>query len=586
MHKYAGVFMAILILGLWGCGGGGVSSVTAPPAAPQFSFSLSSPTLRVFQTGPSGGVDLTVTRNGSSGLLSLTVSGLPAGAAAQIEGLGSTTAGTLSITPGTAAAGAYNLKLAMSDGQATVTQPLTLTVGVTTTVDTATTGNLNLFMSTSFQPAEWDYQFFTSFPAATTPLTALGPQHIRIQAVSQGVPQTSASTWSFAILDSVLNPVFTAADHNPEFQIAVAPAFLDDPSGHLLPANFSQFAAYSAQLVRYYNAGGFIAPDGFHVSSSGYPITYWGVFNEPNLNGLTALQYTALYNQTVPTMQAVDSSIKFVAVELSDYANQDTTFIPTFVAGVTAQVDVMATHFYSTCNQKDSDQTLFATIPDFANRVSYLYSQMQTNPALLNVPVWITENNVNADFDKGGGISACNGTAFVVDPRGSSAYFTAWRPYMFSQMAKAGAKGLYTWVFAGDVQYGELNDQTGQPRLSYWVDYWLQHFFPSPPGAQLLHNTVSDNAEIETLAARNPDGSIVIMVANHALASPLDNNGPGAPRDVLVDVSQLGTFTSAQVLTIDGKTDIVNGPTASAIALAPTVEVDFSGYGVAFLLLK
>ena len=45
---------------------------------------------------------------------------------------------------------------------------------------------------------------------------------------------------------------------------------------------------------------------------------------------------------------------------------------------------------------------------------------LATKPALANVPIWVTENNVNADFDGGGGISACNGTPFVSDHRGSS----------------------------------------------------------------------------------------------------------------------------------------------------------------------
>jgi len=457
---------------------------------------------------------------------------------------------------------------------------------VTVTVNNTTAGSLDLAMSTSFQPAEWDYTVFQSFPNATVPLTNMGPEHIRIQAVSQAVPQKTASTWDFTMLDAVMNPVFSSADHSPEFQIAVAPSFMDDSSGHLLPANFQAFADYSAQLVRYYNTGGFTAADGAHASSAGYPITYWGIFNEPNINGLTSAQYTSLYNTTVPAMQAVDPTSKFVAVELSDFGNQNTTFIPPFIAGVTAQVDVMATHFYSTCNQKDTDSQLFSTIPDFANRVSYLYSEMQLNSALVNVPVWITENNVNADYNKGNNISACNGTAFTIDARGSSGYFAAWRPYMFSRMGKAGAKALYNWVFIGDVQYGELNDQNGNPRLSYWVDYWLQHYFPSPPGADILQSSTTDDSKIEALAVRNPDGSVVVMVANHALAAANDNNGTGAQVIVSVDVSKLGTFSSAKLLTIDANTNLTNGPTESAATLASTMTIDFAGYGVAFLSLK
>jgi hypothetical protein len=208
------------------------------------------------------------------------------------------------------------------------------------------------------------------------------------------------------------------------------------------------------------------------------------------------------------------------------------------------------------------------------------------NSALVNVPVWITENNVNADYEASGGISACNGTPFTLDIRGSSAYFAAWRPYLFSRLGKAGAKSLYNWTFLGDAQYGEMNDQTGTPRLSYWVDYWLAHYFPSPPGADLLSYTSSDDSEIETLAVRNPDGSVVVMLSNHAVAASADNNGLGSPRNVTVDVSKLGSFTSAKLLKINSSTDLTNGPTESAVTVAPSIEVDFTGYGVAFLTLK
>lgn len=66
----------------------------------------------------------------------------------------------------------------------------------------------------------------------------------------------------------------------------------------------------------------------------------------------------------------------------------------------------------------------------------------------------MTENNVNADYDAGNGISACNGTLFVTDLRGSSAFFAAWRPYVFSQLGKAGIRALYHWDYGADAQYG------------------------------------------------------------------------------------------------------------------------------------
>jgi hypothetical protein len=446
-------------------------------------------------------------------------------------------------------------------------------------------GAFSVAMSTSFQPAEWDDQFFFLNPSATTPLGKLGPHHIRLQGVSQGVPQTSASTWDFTILDDITQTVLGVGDHSPEFQIAVAPAFMYDSNHNL---DFQQFAAYTQNLVRYYNVpAGFTAPDGQHASPSGIPITWWGIYNEPNFNNLDSTEYTQLYNTVVPQMQAVDPSLKYAAVELGDYSGLASQFLPAFVAGVTAPVDVLATHFYSTCNQQDTDTKLFATVPGFVSEVSEIYTQLHTNPALMNVPVWVTENNVNADFDKGGGISACNGTTFVTDLRGSSPFFAAWRPYVFSQLGQAGVQALYHWDFGADQQYGEVDYNTGAPQLSYWVDYWLGQAFPPTAGSRVLQFTSSENADLETLPVINSDGSIVVMVANHAVNSPAtDNNGPGLPFQVTVDVSALGTFTSASLLLIDKDTSVANGPVAMPVTPAAKIAFDLNGYSVGILTLE
>jgi hypothetical protein len=462
--------------------------------------------------------------------------------------------------------------------------PVTAQVQIASTV----TAPLKLAMSTSFQPAEWDSGFFTNNPGATTSLNNLLPQHIRLQGVSQGVPQTNATTWDFSTLDAITQPVLGVADHSPEFQIAVAPAFMYDSQHNFLDPTYLQFADYAQNLVRYYDTGGFTSSDGVFHESQGYPsekITWFGIYNEPNYNNLDSTQYTQLYNAVVPALQAVDSSLKFAAVELGDYSGLANTYLPDFVSGVTAHVDVLATHFYSTCNQSDTDDKVFSTVPGFATEVQSIQAQLQTNQDLASVPVWVTENNVNADYDKGGGISACNNDTFVLDQRGSSAFFAAWRPYVFSQFGKAGVQALYHWDFDADAQFGEVSYDNDGIQLSYWVDYWLARMFPSPPGANILQATNSDDAEIEVLAVQNPDSSVVIMAANHAIKATTDNNGPGAPRTVNIDVSALGTFTSGSLLTIDASTSVTAGPTATSVTPSSPITVTLNGYGVAFLTL-
>jgi hypothetical protein len=380
-------------------------------------------------------------------------------------------------------------------------------------------------------------------------------------------------------------------DHSPEFQIAKAPAFMyvndDSSSSFMSTTDFSAFAGYAQNLVRYYNKGGFTANGNTYVSPS-YPndtITYWGIYNEPSINNnLNATEYTAMYNALVPAMQSVDPSLKFVALELC-CGSEDWAL--TFAPNVTAQVDVVASHYYSSCNQKDTDAMLLETVPGFVSSVQTIRSNLSNTP-LASVPVWVTENNVNADYSAGNGMSACNpGQVFVTDVRGSSAFFAGWRPYVFSQLGKAGVQALYHWDFGADKQYGEVDYATGTLQLSYWVDYWLGQIFPATAGGQLLTYAATDDGELETLPVVNSDGSVVIMVSNHAVNTPAtDNNGPGAPRSVLVDVSGLGTFSSGSLMIIDKSTDVANGPTATAVTPASQMTITLGGYGVAFLTLN
>jgi hypothetical protein len=497
------------------------------------------------------------------------------------------------------------LLAACGGGMGTQTQPPPPPPPVlaTVTVNSATSRPFDLAMSTSFQPAEWDYQFFQQFPGATAPLGALNPSHIRLQGISQGIPQgaqgTSSTAWDFTVLDGITQPVLGLGDHSPEFQIAKAPAFdyvSDDDTKFFNDPNYAQFAAYAQNLVRYYNTGGFTPSGGSLLVSPAYPtdkITWWGIYNEPSINNfnnyqvadaVNAANYTTMYNAVVPAMHSVDGNIKFVALEMC-CGSED--WVPVFASNVTAPVDAVATHYYSSCNQRDPDAQVMGTVPSFVNSVQSIYFSLAANPALANVPVWITENNVNADFNAGNGMSACNsGQTFVTDLRGSDAFFAAWRPYVFSQVGKAGVQLLYHWDFDADAQFGELNGATGQTQLSYWVDYWLGQMFPPGSGARLLNFTNTNNAEVEVLPVINPDGSVVVLVSNHAIASAVDNNGKGLDGSVTVNLSGLGTFTTASLVTIDSTTSPINGPTPVAISPTSPITLTLNGYSSALLKLK
>ncbi len=457
-------------------------------------------------------------------------------------------------------------------------------------------GRLQVAMSTNLQLVDYSAQFFNQTPAALPALNALQPQHTRVQMVPAMDPLTGPGLWDFSQLNAFLPPVQSSGDHSPEFQIAGAPSYMNDSNGNLLPASYPDFAAMSANLVRYYNTGGFDAGGAHYQSPSPYPITWWGIFNEPNGAGLTPQDYTNLYNTMVPAMAQADPSIKFAAVELSDWVPDAESFLPTFVSGVTAPMNALATHFYSTCNQQTLDDTIFPTVPNFANEVSYIISELATQPSLASVPVWVTENNVNADYATSAGLSNCNGTPFVLDPRGTSPFFAAWRSLVFELLGQAGAQALYHWEFSSNAQFGET-DSSANPTLSYWVDYYLSHWLPSPPGQDILetnasgcclwidHNGGFHGLDTHTLALRNPDGSVVILMSNHAVQKIFtDNNGKGVSRTFALDLSALGTFTSATLVTLDAATPLT-GPALQSLTPAPQMQVTIPGYGAALLRL-
>jgi hypothetical protein len=588
MRLIATAFAALLSFVLLGCGGGGGNTFEPPPPSGTITLSLSSNSALVFPGDAFVTLSATLARTGSTGDIQLAATGLPSGATVSYQQPGAGNLGSVSIAPGSAAAGSYSVRVSATDGTLGITTSamLNLTIGVLVEVNSSTSGRLNLAMSTSFQPAEWSYQFFQQHPSAIAPLEDLKAQHIRLQPVYRGIPQRSSTTWDFGYVDALTQPVLGVGDRSPQFQIALAPDFMYDAQRNFLDPSFQQFANYTQQLVLYYNKGGFLAPDGFHISPSPQPITYWGVYNEPNFNSMTPAQYTQMYNKVVPAMQAVDPTLKFLAGELGDYPSLAANFTPIFVNGVNAQMDIFATHFYSTCVQADTDAKLFGTIPGFISEIQTIQSHLASKPALANVPIWVTENNVNADYDRGGGISMCTGGPFVADRRGSSAFFAAWRPYVFSQFGKNGIQLLHHWTFPGGVQYGQVDDN-GNKQLSYWVDHTLARMFPSPPGADILNYTSTDDANVETLAVRNPDDSLIVMIANRAVANASDNNGPGAPRSIEVNISGLGSFAGGIITVIDADTDLELGPTMTTAAVVKNrILINLDGYGVAFLSLK
>jgi hypothetical protein len=512
-----------------------------------------------------------------------------------------------------------------------LTVPFTVAVGVVVSPQVDTTlresGRLDELMSTAFQPSDWQSDFFDLHPD-TSALQALSPRHILIQVMNGGaipLKQTQGTLyWDFTELDAIVQAVLDVSapnpvpDSGPEMQIAIAPDVpgMTDSSGVV---DYSAFATYAACLLAYYNKGSFQDPYSGQPIKNPYGvrrIQWWGIWSDYNVgaNPLTTEEYTQIYNAAVPAMLAVDSQIEFSALEFNDFSGisgDPSQVVPAFVQGLNPGVPVGAVslHFYSTDDPATSDADVLATVKTLAQDVALAYGALEDSPALAKVPVWITQNNVDGDAPDANGDSAFDrNRPFRDDTRGTSSFFAAWRPYLFSAAGKAGNHALVHWQYVAgqcaaqtsycldtstsadtDPQNAEVDYATGDKYLSYWVDYELGQMFPSPPGEDILQSAVTDSDDVEVLAARQDGGSVVVMVVNKAVADTGDG-GAGKPLTVVVDVSALvagRSVANVSTLTLDAATPTDTGPVTESRPLGDArIPVVFpNGYGTAFLVI-
>ncbi len=70
---------------------------------------------------------------------------------------------------------------------------------------------------------------------------------------------TAPDTWDFTYIDRMLNPIFTAGDHSPLYQIAMGPLVHVQPQPRVNSAtrHIRSSPSTASTLVKYYNTGGF-----------------------------------------------------------------------------------------------------------------------------------------------------------------------------------------------------------------------------------------------------------------------------------------------------------------------------------------
>ena len=122
----------------------------------------------------------------------------------------------------------------------------------------------------------------------------------------------------------------------------------DNESLRQPPKNFSKWADVCKHIVMHYNDGW---NNGYH-----YNITYWEIWNEPDLNGFwngTAEEYYRLYNITAKTLKAYDSSLKVGGPCTSSIANKNYTIgFLEYVSKNDVPLDFYSWHLYANSPQE------------------------------------------------------------------------------------------------------------------------------------------------------------------------------------------------------------------------------------------
>ncbi|MBA3823452.1 MAG: cellulase family glycosylhydrolase, partial [Ktedonobacterales bacterium] len=248
-------------------------------------------------------------------------------------------------------------------------------------------------------------------------LASWKPKLVRVHVGFRGeapisAPEQVRDVWDFSNLDNIIS---TLRDMNISYflDIRTAPPWMYDNTGHLPVANFDLFARYMAEIVSWYNKGGFTDEAGT-VHSSGHHdwVKTWEIWNEPKSGWdiptkapgynpaaapwMLPELYALLYDRTVTAMRAVDPTIQTGGPALNSYP--DDTYFATFLQNETAPLDFFSFHFYAEYDPKNPDQHLFDAITGdrFLTRLANVQAYYQQfRPGKPPVPIWITELGIN-----------------------------------------------------------------------------------------------------------------------------------------------------------------------------------------------
>jgi len=395
-------------------------------------------------------------------------------------------------------------------------------------------------------------------------------------------PGADRTSWDFSLVDPPVVDFFEAtAGHPVVLNFSTTPqwmwktpapvAYPADPDqvvwdytagNELRDPTAAELGAYYARVAAWYTRGGFTDERGReHRSGHRFPIAWWEVLNEPDLeHKLTGPQYTRIYDAVVAAVRAVSPGTRFVGASLA-YPRGAPGFFEHFLDPKNhapgTPLDAISYHFYASPSADQARETqgftAFEEAEGFLTGVRFIEQiRGRLSPSTSTM---VNEVGVIADHLLG------------PDGRIPEYYWnlaSAVYAYLWSRLAELGIDVVGESQLVGyPTQFPSVTMvdwTTGRPNARYWTLKLLQDSFT--PGDTLVRTT-ADSASVHArgfvarsgarklLLVNKRDRVVTVVVAGlaHASVALVDGTTPegiGA-REIEGDAVELQPYAVAVV---------------------------------------
>jgi hypothetical protein len=296
-------------------------------------------------------------------------------------------------------------------------------------------------------------------------------------------------------------------------------------------------------------------------------ITYWELFNEPSIMPehcglMNADEYASTFNVIAGAMKAVDPTIKIMGPVDNEHNSTNLAYISKLMA-VDNKPDIISTHHYAGNNSRSDHYLMTSLAPG-----GEIWNQLQTAyDKAPDRPHWLTEANISWQSEQ--------------DPSGRpwGALGQVWNAELFRIAPQFGVEMIQTYNWSEEPQFGMVNRGSGETNRSYWRNYLMHKNFPV--GLTTLDTTTTMPDGITTMAVKEADGTINMLIINKRLENTTVNGGAGIATDVAISVGGR-PIQGITMQKIDANTTPTSEPPVVSLSTSNPI-VSFSGYGIAIV---